>query len=52
MNFYKADFENWQNRTRKQIENQHKLDMDEDDAEIAATLNELVDAEFEVILGK
>jgi len=50
LNFYKADFENWQNRTRKQIENQHKLAIDDeehkDDAEKAATLNELVDAEF------
>lgn len=31
LNFYQADFENWQNRTRKQIENQHKLDMDEEE---------------------
>ena len=42
LNFYKADFENWQNRTRKQIENQHKLDQDEeeqkDDKEKAAAL--------------
>ena len=50
LNFYKADFENWQNRTRKQIENQHKLAIDEeeqkDEAEKAAALKELVDAEF------
>ena len=36
LNFYQADFENWQNRTRKQIENQHKLDMDEEEQKEAA----------------
>lgn len=52
LNFYKADFENWQNRTRKQIENQHKLDMDEEEQKEDAALQEKVEAEFNVVLGK
>jgi len=52
LNFYKADFENWQNRTRKQIENQHKLEMDEEEQKEDAALQEKVEAEFNVVLGK